>query len=151
MLQTSSSLLSKWRYSAPSEISTARAMSRTLVSVTPWATKSAMAVFSMRSRVSVNRCLGIVSKRLFTITASSAIVKSPFLGDASPFPPQSGDARIRGEPLSRELQPPLGKLADGAGAVRIQIEAPRFPSERLGPRERAAREQGDVDPSGIAG
>ena len=53
-------------------------MSRTLVSVTPFSTNSAIAAFSMRSRVSVNRCRGIVSKRLFTITESSAIVKSLF-------------------------------------------------------------------------
>jgi hypothetical protein len=44
---------------APSEISTARAMSRTEVSATPFSTKSRIAASSMRSPVSLYRCLGM--------------------------------------------------------------------------------------------
>ena len=51
---------------APSDKSIARAMSRTLVSVTPFSTKSRIAASSMRSRVLFERCLDIVSKRSLT-------------------------------------------------------------------------------------
>src|SRR5947207_8201221 len=67
----------------------------------------------------------------------------------SPLPTQRGDTGIGRECLSSELQPPLGKLAHGAGAVRVQIETPGLPLQRLAPCEGTAREQCDVDASRI--
>src|SRR4029453_10031436 len=70
--------------------------------------------------------------------------------DGSPLPTQRGDAGIRPERCSVELQAQLRKLTHRAGTVGVQIESPRLTLDRLPSRERSAHQQGDVDATRIA-